>query len=254
MQKKILLFVFTTFLFTTGSLFAEKQGTFKNSIGMTFVYAPPGTFNITQTYKITLTNGFYIQTTEVTQGQWKAVMQNNPSFFKDCGDNCPVESVSWNDAQRFIRKLNQLEGGIPKYRLPTTAEWSYACKAGGKGPYSFGDFKIIPIKPGSKYGKYDTSIIDAYAWYKENSGDKTHPVGLKKPNAWGLYDVHGNVNEWCQDFQWYRKDETNKHFINPEGPAKGQGKFHHGGGYSLPIRPINGENSDLPFFDMGLTN
>ena len=223
---------------------------------MTFVYAPPGTCDITQTYKITLTNGFYIQTTEVTQGQWKAVMPNNPSFFKECGDNCPVDSVSWNDAQRFIRKLNQLEGGIPKYRLPTTAEWSYACLAGGKGPYSFGDFKIVPIKPGSKYGKHDTSIIDDYAWYEENSEDKTHPVGLKKPNAWGLYDVHGNVNEWCQDFFWFRdKDkEKRKHFIDPTGPMRSTIKTYHGGSYcGVSVEPADAENSEFPAF-MQCTN
>jgi len=136
-------------------------------------------------HKVILTKTFFMQTTPVTQGQWKAVMGSNPSHFKNCGDDCPIESVSWNDAQKFIKKLNQKEG-TSKYRLPTEAEWEYACRAGTTTAYCFGD---------------DESKLKEYAWYDKNSDNKTHRVGFLKPNLWGLYDIHGNVWEWCLD--WY---------------------------------------------------
>jgi len=145
---------------------SKNQKSITNTLGMKFVL---------------LDKGFYMQTTEVTQGQWKAVKGNNPSEFKDC-DDCPVEMVSWRDVQKFIKKLNQQTGG--KYRLPTEAEWEYACRAGSTTTYYFGDGE---------------NMLGNYAWYDLNSGGKTHPVGQKKPNAWGLYDMHGSVSEWCQD-------------------------------------------------------
>jgi formylglycine-generating enzyme required for sulfatase activity len=117
---------------------------------------------------------------EVTQTQWQSVMGNNPSNFKDCGGNCPVEEVSWDDAQNFINKLNESNDGF-RYRLPTEAEWEYACRAGTTGDYA--------------------GNLSEMAWYDENSGNKTHAVGGKQSNAWGLADMHGNVYEWCQD--WY---------------------------------------------------
>ena len=131
-------------------------------------------------HRVTLTREYYMQTTEVTQGQWRKVMGSNPSKFTNCGDNCPVEKVSWEDCQQFIQKLNGMEG-TRKYRLPTEAEWEYAARAGTTGAYA-GD-------------------LDAMAWYDDNSGGKTHAVGGKSPNAWGLYDMHGNVYEWCQDWK-----------------------------------------------------
>ena len=126
----------------------------------------------------------YIGKYEVTQKQWRDVMGDNPSYFT--GDNLPVEQVSWDDVQEFIMKLNEKEG-TNKYRLPSEAEWEYACRAGTTTVYSFGD---------------DKSKLGDYAWYDDNSGGKTHPVGQKKPNPWGLHDLHGNVLEWVQD-RWH---------------------------------------------------
>jgi len=123
-------------------------------------------------------------------------MGNNPSKFNDCGDDCPVDKVSWNDVQKFIKKLNQYEGK-KKYRLPTEAEWEYACRAGSKTAFANG---------GIKQGKNAMIFIhnlDAIGWYRKNSGSGTHQVAQKKPNSWGLFDMHGNVSEWCEDWYWY---------------------------------------------------
>ena len=122
---------------------------------------------------------YEIGKTEVTQGEWKAIMGNNPSHFSNCGDTCPVEQVSWNDAQEFIQKLNQKTG--KQYRLPSEAEWEYACRAGSQQEYCGSD------------------SVDSVAWYGVNSGRTTHPVARKQPNAFGLYDMNGNVAEWVED-------------------------------------------------------
>ena len=166
----------------------------KNSIGMKFTHIPAGEFmmgsdeysNEQPVHKVKISKPFYLGTYPVTQREWRAVMGENPSRFK--GDDLPVEQVSWNDVQEFIKKLNQKEGA-DKYRLPSEAEWEYACRAGTTTQYSFGD---------------DEGKLGEYAWYSHNSGSKTHPVGQKKPNPWGLYDMHGNVWEWVQD--WYHSD------------------------------------------------
>ena len=211
------------------------QKTITNSIGMKFVLIPAGNFTMGSQlspeqvarrfggeaeffedehppHPVEITKPFYLQTTEVSQGQWEKVMGNNPSRFKDCGDDCPVEQVSWDDAQEFISKLNQLEG-TNKYRLPTEAEWEYACKAKTETAYSFGD---------------ESDKLGEYAWFTDNSGGQTHPGGKKKPNAWGLYDMHGNVWEWCQD--WYG-DYSSNSVADPKGPDKGENRVLRGGSW-----------------------
>jgi formylglycine-generating enzyme required for sulfatase activity len=205
---------------------AEKEGFLKqnNAIGMNFVYLPPGSFMMgspanesdhdsdEKQHRVTLTKGFYIQTTEVTQGQWKEVMGNNPSDFNHCGDDCPVEQVSWNDAQDFLSKLNRIEG-TSKYRLPTEAEWEYAARAGSTTRFCFGD---------------DERRLGEYAWYDSNSMEKTHTVAKKRPNTWGLYDMHGNVWEWCQvRFGDYPSSSV----ADPNGPSSGSHRVYRGGSW-----------------------
>ena len=148
---------------------------------------------------------FYLGEHEVTQGEWKEVMGNNPSEFKNCGDDCPVETVSWNDVQHYIRKLNNKTG--LNYRLPTEAEWEYAARSGGREERYAGTSK--------------KSELGDYAWYWGNSGKKTHPVKTKQPNFLGLYDMSGNVYEWVSD--WYGKDYyRNSPKDNPKGPGSGK--------------------------------
>jgi len=158
--------------------------------------------------------GFWMGKTEVTQGLWKAVMGSNPSKFSSCGDNCPVEQVSWDDAQEFIKKLNGLTG--KKYRLPSEAEWEYAARAGTKNRWSFVDQEYQ---------------LGEYAWYTVNSDSKTHPVGQKKPNPWGLHDMYGNVWEWLQD-AWV----DNYNGAPPDGGARegnsGVARVLRGGSWS----------------------
>ncbi len=193
-----------------------------NSLGMEFVYVKPASFmmgspsskqgrgSYEKQHRVTLTKGYYLQTTEVTQGQWRAIMGNNPSRFSNCGDGCPVEKVSWNDVQAFISKLNRKEG-TNRYRLPTEAEWEYAARAGSTSRFCFGD---------------DEDRLSEYAWYVRNSGGKTHSVAQKKPNAWILYDMHGNVWEWCQD--WY-SDYPSGSVTDPTGPSSGSSRVYRGG-------------------------
>ncbi len=154
--------------------------------------------------QVTLSQGFWMGQTQVTHTQWQAVMGNNPSHFQ--GENRPVEQVSWHDAQEFISEINAsfvLPDGM-QMTLPTEAQWEYAARAGETGPYSGG-------------------TADQVAWYKENSGGKTHPVGTKKSNAWSLHDVHGNVWEWCADWNGELKGG-----IDPQGATSGSSRVLRG--------------------------
>jgi formylglycine-generating enzyme required for sulfatase activity len=192
-----------------------------NSLGMTFALVPAGEFRMGSTdgndgekpvHTVRISQPFYLGIHAVTQGQWEAVMDNNPSRFT--GDpNRPVERVSWEDAQAFIGHLNTREGHT-RYRLPTEAEWEYAACAGSTTLYYFGD---------------DSSRLGEYAWYGENAGGQTHPVGTLQPNAWGLYDMHGNVWEWVQD--WY-STYTTEAVTDPQGPASGSSRVLRGGSWS----------------------
>ena len=163
-------------------------------------------------HSVKITKPFYLQTTEVSQGQWKRVMGDNPSYFKNCGNDCPVENVSWRDGKEFIRELNQIEG-TNKYRFPTESEWEYACRAETTTVFSFGD---------------EANKIGEYAWYSANSESQTHPVGQKKSNGWGLYDMHGNVWEWVQD--WYG-DYASNSVVDPKGPDNGKFRVSRGGSF-----------------------
>ncbi len=177
--------------------------TITNSIGIEFVQIPEGEFDMGSpssesgifgnegpVHRVKILNAFYMGKYEVTQKQWRDVMGTNPTLLKDhklpVGDKLPIVMISWNEAQEFIKKLNE-EEGANKYRLPSEAEWEYAARAGTTTRYSFGD-------DGSKLGDY--------AWYNSNSGLTIHEAGQKKPNPWGLYDMHGNVGEWVQD-RWH---------------------------------------------------
>jgi formylglycine-generating enzyme required for sulfatase activity len=159
---------------------------------------------------VTISKAFYMGIYEVTQEQYEAVMGTNPSNFK--GAKNPVEQVSWNDAVEFCKKLSAKMGKT--VRLPTEAEWEYACRAGSKTAFGYGD---------------TDAALNEYAWYTNNSGDKTHPVGLKKPNAWGLYDMHGNVWEWCSD--WFSESYANAKTTDPQGADFGTDRILRSGSW-----------------------
>lgn len=190
-----------------------------NGIKYNMVWVDGGTFRMGATseqgseisdekpvHSVTL-SGYYIGKTEVTQALWQAVMGSNPSYFE--GDDLPVEQVSWDDCQEFIRKLNSLTG--QNFRLPTEAEWEFACRGGNNSR-------------GYKYS--GSNYIDNVAWYDGNSGDKTHPVATKSPNELGIYDMSGNVWEWCAD--WYG-DYSSGRQTNPKGPYGGSLRVYRGG-------------------------
>ena len=161
------------------------------------------------THQVTLTNDYYIGKTEVTQALWTAVMGNNPSYFK--GDNLPVEKVSWDDCQKFISKLNSLTG--QNFRLPTEAEWEFAARGGNNSNH---------------YQYSGSNKLGDVAWYNGNSGGKTHVVATKQPNELGLYDMSGNVGEWCSD--WFGNYSSSS-LTNPTGPNSGSSRVFRGGGW-----------------------
>ena len=192
-----------------------------NSIGMKLVLIPAGTFTMGSPvgevgrkddetpHEVTISKSFYLGSHEVTQGEYDKVMGNNPSAFK--GAKNPVEKVSWEDAVSFCKRLSELpeeKAAGRAYRLPTEAEWEYACRAGSTTSYCFGD---------------TAELLGEFAWFKESA---THPVGEKKPNRWGLYDMHGNVFEWCQD--WYGPYPSGA-ATDPKGPSGGSYRVYRGG-------------------------
>lgn len=196
----------------------------RDGVTMSLVWIPAGEFLMgspdneegrfdseTPQHPVRITHGFYMGIYEVTQEQYEAVTGNNPSDFK--APKNPVEQVSWNDAVEFSKKLSAQTGMTA--HLPTEAEWEYACRGGTTTRYSFGD--------------EDRDIADV-GWYSNNSGDKPNPVGLKKPNPFGLYDMHGNIWEWTAD--WYEPDYYAKSPVDdPQGPATGTVKAIRGGSW-----------------------
>jgi len=195
----------------------------ENSLGMQFMRVEPGTFAMGSPdyerhreqdetlHEVSLSQAYYLQRTPVTQRQWLELMGSNPSDFK--GPELPVENISWNDIMTlFLPRLNELGQGV--YRLPTEAEWEYAARAGSSQAY---------------YLRDDASQLDSYAWYNNNSQYQTQPVGQKKPNAWGFYDLHGNVWEWCQD--WYQGPYGPAAQQDPSGPVRGLGRVMRGGSW-----------------------
>ncbi len=203
--------------------------TYTNSLGQAFILLPAGTFTMgspsdepgrssseTQ-HQVTLTQPFYMQTTEVTQAQWEAVIGSNPSLFDGC-PTCPVESVSWNDVQGFITKMNARGEGT--YSLPTEAQWEYAARAGSTTAFYNGGITVTECD-------YDPNL-NAIGWYCYNDEARSSLVGQKAPNAWGLYDMSGNVEEWCSD--WYGSYPSNA-VTDPTGPSSGLYRVLRGGGW-----------------------
>jgi formylglycine-generating enzyme required for sulfatase activity len=214
------------------------------------VFIPPGTFRMGSPVDevdrwdnegpqtaVTISRGFWMGKYEVTQGEYEAVMGNNPSWCNgvhypgelwevDYGVDFtrPVEAVSWNDATAFCAALTERErlaGRISTnsvYRLPTEAEWEYACRGWTSTRFSYGD-------------DIGYTNLTNYAWYYDNSGDTTHPVGQKLPNPWGLYDMHGNVWEWCQD--WWADNLPGGIALDPQGPSAGSDRVIRGGSWGL---------------------
>ena len=209
--------------------------------GMEFIYISPRSYlmgsprnelgrwaNELQ-HPVILTEGYYLQTTEVSQRQWRTIMRSNPSGFSNCGSDCPVENVYWGEVQEFIRRLNKIDK-TGKYRLPTEAEWEFACRAGNK---NFGA------------NDKEEDKLKIYAWYFDNSDGTPHPVALKKPNRWGLFDMQGNVSEWCND---WAGAYSPKGVTDPKGPFTGKFRIARGGNWQMSSRSCRAadRNFNLP--------
>jgi len=215
----------------------EKTIDMGNGVIMEFVLIPAGEFDMGSpsserdrendegpVHSAKISRPFYMGKYEVTQEQYYVIAKSKPSRFKQEGR--PVENVSWNQADRFCRKLGEIKGG--SYRLPTEAEWEYACRAGSQDRFCFGDDPTY-------------SQIEQYAWCSKNSDSVTHPVGEKKPNPFGLYDMHGNVWEWCGD--WYAADYYRRSTaVDPPGPLIGKSRVLRGGGWFRSARYCRSAN------------
>jgi formylglycine-generating enzyme required for sulfatase activity len=220
----------------TGSFEAKVDTGITNSIGMTLVPIANGSFHMGSgvqeegyrfkepRHEVTLTRDFHVGAFEVTQAQYMKVMGNNPSYFQgDLVDgvdsaNHPVDRVSWEDAVEFCKRLSELpeeRAAGRVYRLPTEAEWEYACRAGSDAPFGFGGLELV----------------DDYAWFSSNSKGRSQPVGEKEPNAWGLHDMHGNVQEWCSD---WAGDYPEGAASDPTGPTEGYSRMVRGGSWLHP--------------------
>jgi formylglycine-generating enzyme required for sulfatase activity len=203
----------------------------KTPSGIEFVSIPPGSFQMGSdqgrdderpAHQVTISKGFLIGRYEVSQGEWKSIMGRDPVSFK--GSSFPVQFVTWNDIQDFLARLNQRNDGY-NYRLPTEAEWEYACRAGTTGNYA--------------------DELEWLSWYAGNSDQRVHPVGHLHPNAWGIYDMHGNVYEYVQDWydqNYYRQSPA----TDPPGPTAGKQHVIRGGSY-FDLGPLSAatDNSDL---------
>lgn len=234
------------FTFPQEQIFYQPPKSLTNSIGMKLVLIPRGTFTMgasesepgyqedEKQHEVTITKDYHIGAFEVTQSQYEKVMGKKPSFFQGeklaerqlekgraneavGSSNHPVERVTWENAVEFCNRLSELpeeKKAGRMYRLPTEAEWEYACRAGAKTAYSFGE---------------NAKSIGDYAWFGGNSNNQTHPVGLKKPNDWGLYDMNGNVWEWCSDnYANYPKGAL----TDPLGPETGMARVIRGGSWA----------------------
>jgi len=216
------------------------EKTITNSIGMEFVLVPGGTFKMGSPqdepnrrgneieHQVTISKAFYMQTTEVTVKQWRAIMGKRFFSKKKGTDHMPVVKVSWQDGIGFIEKLNALNEGV--YRLPTEAEWEYACRAGTTSAYAWG--KTIDCN-NAMYAN-NTLKTDSCVSFVESKGlpaDQPAPVKSYSPNAWGLYDMEGNVYEWCRD--WYGRDAKDA-VVDPRGPSSGTARVRRGGSWYGP--------------------
>ncbi len=230
-QKYLLLLFFASTIVLAAKEPAPKPGRIEvNSVGMKMAYIPTGEFEMGSPpdegrrqedefrHRVRISQPFRIAATEVTQAQWRAVMGSERGNFR--GDDLPVEKVSWKDAETFCKKLSAKESALAGrpvvYRLPTEAEWEYACRAAAKGPFA------------------GTGEIDEIGWHEGNSDAKTHPVAAKKPNARGLYDMHGNVSEWCLDY--YEADYPDGPLTDPKGPEEGKYRVVRGGSWNYFAR------------------
>lgn len=227
MGKRWIRYSIAAALFAASAAVTADQA--QGPLGIEFVRVPAGCYAMgtdkgekheLPIHKVCL-GAFDIGKFEVTQGQWKALMGANPSKHNTCGDNCPVEQVSWNQVQAFVVALNGKNEGV--YRLPTEAEWEYACRSGGK------DHMFA--------GGVDAADIDKVAWRKESSNDHPHPVGLKEANELGAHDMSGNVWEWVQDTfsSPYSKAMSEN---NPVLNAKGEKRVLRGGSFDGKVNYV----------------
>lgn len=253
---------------------------YTNDFGMGFNFIEAGSFTMgspvndpnieddEMPYEATLTQNYFMQTTEVTQAQWIAVMGDNPSYFTACGPNCPVESVDWEKAAEFVEKLNDLDDGPCTYRLPTEAQWEYAARADTDTSFAGGNI----ANPSATC--HSDPVLDDMGWYCGNARvyydgcidtrdrlgrflecSGTNPVAQKEPNSWGLFDMHGNVFEWCLD--WYASAYPLVPETDPDGPDRGDHRVMRSGGFLEWVEGCRSasryhQNPMLDFYDVGL--